>query len=128
MAKSILPSISRGGLSPLKSRWKLQLSFVDFLQWKISSNSLILSFDGASKGNLGVEGVGGVFYSQEGHLEFNFAWSIGHSSNNQDEAYALLQGLIMEKAHGVSIMTIVRDSKLIINHTRQNSSSKNIHL
>jgi ribonuclease HI len=53
-----------------------------------------------------VAGAGGVLYGPGGNLESTFAWSIGHSSNNQVEAYALLQGLILAKAQGITVLTV----------------------
>jgi hypothetical protein len=43
--------------------WHLHISGHEFEEWKHSQMLHILCFDGASKGNLGVTGVGGVLFS-----------------------------------------------------------------
>jgi len=39
-----------------------------------------------------VVGAGGVILNLEGNLKLLFSWNIGHATNNQADAYALIQG------------------------------------
>jgi hypothetical protein len=46
--------------SQVRSSWQLHIPPFDFSDWIKSQNVHILCFDGASKGNPGVAGAGGV--------------------------------------------------------------------
>lgn len=48
-------------------------------------------FDGASKGNLGTTGVGGLILFPDRLSETGFSWGLGTSSNNQAESHNLLK-------------------------------------
>ena len=54
----------------------------DFKCWwkKLGCNSLF--FDGASKGNLGMAGTGGVYFNSEGIKLKEYAWGINKKTNN----------------------------------------------
>ena len=52
-----------------------------------------LNFDGASKGNLGPTGYGGVIQDDIGFIRHIFVGIQGHDSNNAIELWALIQGL-----------------------------------
>jgi hypothetical protein len=73
--------------------WKIQLGEEEFRRWKHSQGKHLLLFDGASKGNPRVAGVGGSFLIPKGNQEITFEWGLGRASNNQAEALALFQGL-----------------------------------
>jgi hypothetical protein len=49
------------------------------------------------KKTLGEEGARGVIYDPRGNREFDFYWNIGITSNNKVGAYALYQGVQLEK-------------------------------
>lgn len=41
-----------------------------------------------------VAGAAGIILDPKGQLETTYAWGLGNSTNNQAEAYALIQGLL----------------------------------
>jgi len=51
------------------------------------------NIDGASKGNPGNAGYGGVLRDDEGNIIFIFHYHLGRSTNNMAEVMALEQGL-----------------------------------
>ena len=59
---------------------------------------------------------GGVLYDPEGNLTFSFAWNLGIDSNNMAEAQDLWQGLSQAIHHGIQVLSVVGDSRLIIHH------------
>ena len=62
--------------------WRLRLSADTFSHWWKSKGAFTIFFDGASKGNLGVAGVGGLIYSLDKEFFFSFCWGLGICSNN----------------------------------------------
>ena len=52
-------------------------------------------FDGASKGNPGISGAGGVIYSHDGIAKDSFNWGLGQNTNNQVEILELYKGCQM---------------------------------
>ena len=73
-----------------------------------------LFFDGASKGNLGAAGGGGIFNNPKGSFENEYYWNIGNDTNNMVEAYGLWQGLKQLKARVIEEAIVFGDSRLII--------------
>ena len=73
-----------------------------------------LFFDGASKGNPGVAGAGGVIMSPKGNDEYEYYWNIGIDTNNMVEAYGIWQGLKKQETLGVEEAIVIGDSRLII--------------
>ena len=69
--------------------WEIRKEEQDFEKWKRKENNHILFFDGASKGNLGLAGGGGVLVSPIGQPKLKFAWGLGIETNNREEALAL---------------------------------------
>jgi ribonuclease HI len=63
--------------------------------------------------------VGGVIFSPGGTIRLTFSWSLGTTTNNQVEAYALLQGLLLAQQQGLDSISILGDSKVVINHVRK---------
>jgi ribonuclease HI len=94
--------------------WEIRKEEQDFEEWKRKENKHILFFDGASKGNPGLAGGGGVLVSPTGHPELSFAWGLGIETNNRAEALALWQGLNQAINHNVQDLVIIGDSRLII--------------
>jgi ribonuclease HI len=60
--------------------------------------------------------AGGVIFCPGGKKELSYFWNIGHATNNQFEAYALLQGLQLAKARGIHSIIIVGNPKSTINY------------
>ena len=71
-------------------------------------------FDGASKGNPGVAGAGGILLDPRGHVEQTFAWGLGHRTNNEAEWLALLQGLHSLVSKDLHKVMIFGDSRHVI--------------
>ena len=65
--------------------WEIRLDEPGFINWKYSLNELCLFFDGASKGNPGIAGGGGVFISANGTVASSYTWGLGIDSNNTFE-------------------------------------------
>jgi hypothetical protein len=65
-----------------RSAWKLQHSINDFSQWLRAQDHFTLCFDGASKGNPKVAGMGGVLYDPGGNIENTYSWNLGVATNN----------------------------------------------
>ena len=65
---------------------------------------------------LGAAGGGGVLFDPGGHLNLSYAWNLGSDTNNMAEALALWQGLSQAIRLGVQELTVVGDSRMIIQH------------
>jgi len=89
------------GSNSLQEAWEIWKEEQDFEDWKRKENQHILFFDGASKGNPGLVGRGGVLVSPTIHLELRFAWGLGIETNNRAEALALWQGINQAIIHNV---------------------------
>ena len=87
----------------------------------------VLFTDGALKGNPRVAG-GGVIITPEGLLETSFAWGLGSETNNMAEALALWQGLRIAKNQGITELTILRDSRIIIQAMTKKYIPNHMHL
>jgi ribonuclease HI len=59
-------------------------------------------------------GVGGVIYDPKGKQESAYAWGLGIATNNQIEAYALLQGLSIIISLGIRELVVLGDSRIVI--------------
>jgi ribonuclease HI len=97
-----------------QEKWEIQMKEEEFGEWKSQRSKHILFFDGASKGNPGVAGGGGVLLNPDGQLELSYAWGLGVETNNRAEALALWQGLNQAISKKVKDLVIIGDSKLII--------------
>jgi ribonuclease HI len=62
--------------------------------------------------------AGGVLYDPRGQIESTHSWNIGPASNNQAEAYALLQSLLIAKSKNIEVLYVVGDSKNTIRHLK----------
>ncbi|KAH9293663.1 hypothetical protein KI387_041132, partial [Taxus chinensis] len=78
-------------------------------------NVVKLNFDGASKGNLGLAGGGGILRNNEGDWLFVYVGPLGWQTNNMAEARALLWGVLLAKEKGFKDIQIEGDSLIIIN-------------
>ena len=73
--------------------WEIRLDKSQFRNWMKERNMFKFLFDGASKGNPGMAGGGGVVICSERKTEIEYYWNIGQDSNNMAEAYGIWQGL-----------------------------------
>ena len=80
----------------------------------MSSSSSAIFFDGASKGNPGVSGAGGLVISPDGLSSIKFCWGLSIMSNNQAEFYSLLQASQLAKNKGYKSVQIFGDSEILI--------------
>lgn len=72
--------------------WCIRIEDVEFQSWWRSQGKVTIFFNGASKGNLGISGVGGVVYSQDGSHIDRYSWGLGKSTNNHAKLVGLLKG------------------------------------
>ena len=77
------------------------------------------NFDGASKGNLGKAGYGGVFRDYKGIPLLTFVGSIGWDRNNSTKLEGLWHGLLLAQLHGFFPLLIEGDSQILINMVNQ---------
>ena len=91
-------------------------------------NKVSIFFDGASKGNLGKFGTGGLIFYLGGKLETSFNWGVGHLTNNQAKLFALLKACQLAKATGHNNLQIFGDSEIVIKVLNSNSMFNNLSL
>lgn len=77
-------------------------------------NMFKLNFNGATKGNPGLAGVGGVFQNAAGDIVGIYWGYIGENMNNMAELKALLAGINMVVTNGWFSFIIEGDSQIII--------------
>ena len=99
---------------PQIAHWEIRLDERDFISWKSSLNEPCLFFDGASKGNPGSAGCGGVNTLANGNVLSNYSWGLGIDSNNIAEFCGLLQGLRIALSKGFAKLSVFGDSRLLI--------------
>jgi len=73
-----------------------------------------MNFDGASKGNPGLSGAGAVIYKNQEEI-WSAAKFVGFKTNNQSEYSALILGLKGALNLGISHLSVLGDSLLVIN-------------
>ena len=78
------------------------------------SAQVLSIFYGASKGNPGVSGVGGLVFSPDRMSSFSFSWGLGTMSNNQAEIYSLLSATQLAKEKGFKSVQFFCDSEILI--------------
>ena len=79
--------------------------------------------DGASSGNPGPSGVGGVIFLP-GKRRFEFSYSIGYATNNEAEYSALIVALKYILSKGIKTAKIYSDSSLVVNQLLGNFKIK----
>ena len=94
--------------------WEIRLDKSQFKNRIKERNIFKLFFDGASKGNPGMVGGGGVIICPEGKIEMEYYWNIGNDSNNMVEAYGMWKGIKQLKEKGVEEAIVFGDSQIII--------------
>eukprot|EP00253_Pinus_taeda_P023451 PITA_23451 len=75
---------------------------------------LKLNFDGASRGNPGIAGIGGVIRNHRGDIIHIFCRSMGECTNNEAEFAAMEQGLRVLKSSTQGNFIVEGDSSLAI--------------
>jgi ribonuclease HI len=75
-----------------------------------------------------VAGAGGVIICPRGNQVLSYHWNLGLATNNQAEAYALYQGLLLAKNRGIHAISVIGDSKIIVRNARKGSQSSNLFL
>lgn len=73
-----------------------------------------LNFDGASKGNLGKAGFGGIIRDHKGTPCLFYFRSNGWDTNNSAELEGLWKGLILSHKQGLFPLVIEGDSQILI--------------
>ena len=106
---------------PQKASWEIRLEEQEFIKWRSALEEWCLFFDGASKGNPGQAGGGGIIFYPFGTPCVSYAWGLGHASNNQAEYLALWQGLNQVRKMNIQKLTIFGDYRLIFKalHTKK---------
>ena len=90
--------------------WHVRLTVDNFsFSWK-SKGVYTIFFDGASKGNPGIAGAGGLIFSLDNEKICSFCWGLGICSNNQAENYYLLMACQIAKKIGIKEIQIFGDS------------------
>lgn len=84
--------------------------------------------DGASKGNPGKAGGGGIIFSLEGNIILSFAYGLGLLSNNQAEYLALWQGLLQARSLGILNLVVIGDSRIVIQSLARKSRLNQLSL
>jgi ribonuclease HI len=109
----------KGGCNPNQVRRLPQLQVGEH-NWKLPpEGSLKLNFDGASKGNLGRTGTGGVIRDSQGKIIPLYTGSLGNSTNNTAEFGALETDLEILHQEGMTNVIVEGDSMLVINIVRK---------
>lgn len=96
------------------SSWKVILKEEEFANWIQNCNCFYLSFDRASKSNIGTAGVRGIIMNSNGECILHYEWGLGKVSNNRVEALALFQGLTQLGKLGINKAKVFGDSSIVI--------------
>lgn len=134
-----LSSVTEGSQEPEKQKdadrpliplhdWQIRLNASDFMSFCSKKAHSTLSFDGASKGNPGRSGAGGVVKKADGGIVLRYAWGVGYNTSIQAEALALLQGLKQLKSLGIQVASVFGDSQTIIKTMVDNASPSDLRL
>eukprot|EP00253_Pinus_taeda_P031502 PITA_31502 len=78
------------------------------------ANTYKLNFDGASKGNPGPAGYGGIIRDHKGNTILIYFGNIGWDTNNSAELEGLWQGLLEAKCQNLHPLIIEGDSQIIL--------------
>ena len=80
-----------------------------------------------SKADEILEGVAiaqGILIDIKGNWQRNHVWCLGNPSDNQAEAYALLQGIRVASLSSVKNLMVFGDSAMVIQHFHYNTTPK----
>eukprot|EP00253_Pinus_taeda_P028283 PITA_28283 len=102
--------------SPLKANleWRKRETDDIFQRWWRAQNVTTIFFDGASKGNPGAAGAGGVIYFAEGLSSISFAWGLKEKKNNQAEILGLLKACHIAREKSAKDIQVFGDSEILI--------------
>ena len=78
----------------------------------------ILHADGGARGNPGPAGIGVVLKDGSGEVIGEIAQGIGHATNNVAEYRALIAGLELALAKGITEIEIFLDSELVVSQLK----------
>jgi ribonuclease HI len=76
-----------------------------------------LYFDGCSKGNPGISGIGVVLY-KDGDVSWELSKFIGKATNNVSEYTALINGLEYALSQNILNLDVFGDSMIVINQMK----------
>eukprot|EP00253_Pinus_taeda_P028787 PITA_28787 len=110
------PSVTR---PLLKENWQIRDNAEGFQKWWKSQGKCTIFFYGASKGNPGRSGAGGIIYLPNGSKE-SFSWGLGIKTNNQAEVLSLLKACQLAKEKDPKEIAVFGDSELLIKALRKN--------
>eukprot|EP00253_Pinus_taeda_P015299 PITA_15299 len=88
-------------------------------------NFVKLNFDGASKGNPGNTGFGGIFRDSQQNTRWIFADWGGEMTNNEAKLWAVHQGLQIVIHNGYRNLVIEGDSQMVIETLKKLSNGRN---
>jgi ribonuclease HI len=108
--------------------WRIRVDKDKFQTWWRSKNLTTIFFDGASKGNPGAAGAGGVIYSPDGSSKEIFSWGLGQKSNNQAELLGITKACLLAREKGVKDLQVFGDSEVIIRKLNMNTRFNNASL
>jgi ribonuclease HI len=97
-----------------ETKWRLRDNNDTFQRWWQKQGINTTFFDGASKGNPGIAGAGGIIYSSEGTTLETFSWGLGQRTNNQAEILSLIKVCQIAKARGHRNLQAFGDSEILI--------------
>lgn len=88
----------------------------------------IVNFDGGSRGNPGPAAIGVVVRDKGGAVLQEVGEKIGEATNNVAEYRALLRGIELAAAHGVSELELIGDSQVVVRQVDGRYKVKNAGL
>jgi ribonuclease HI/exonuclease III len=94
--------------------WEIRGNGGDFGKWKCNLKTHTLQFDGASKGNPGPSGGGGIIQDPNQGTVIKYAIGLGIDTNNWAEAMALWQGLKLALLYNIQDIIVIGYSRIII--------------
>jgi ribonuclease HI len=97
-----------------ETKWRLRDNHDTFQSWWQKQGITTTFFDGASKGNPGTAGAGGIIYSSEGKILETFCWGLGQRTNNQAEILSLIKVCQIAKERGHRNLQAFGDSEILI--------------
>jgi ribonuclease HI len=105
--------------------WHLRDKEEVFQVWWRRQGIASVFFDGASKGNPGNAGAGGVIYSSDGSRKDSFSWGLGQRTNNQAEILGLQKACQIAHENGIKAIQVLRDSEILIKNLNSNDHFSN---
>ena len=94
--------------------WRLRGKDEEFQSWWRKQGITTIFFDGASKGNPGTAGAGGLILSQDGSSKETYSWGLGQRTNNQAEILSLIKSCQIAKERGIREIQAFEDSEILI--------------